>query len=158
MAIKKFKEFTAIYEWGYDKYEDDRFEDYGEMMDPEIIPSNEPFKIIELKYPYAVLRSKSDNNLYLFILGDFDDSDFIPYAYLPKLKDDDPEFGKITYRNKEAFKLDSEVVEAYVNDNFNHLEFDEGIKAYEEGIANFILIDDPLKKIVKEELGFEKIN
>jgi hypothetical protein len=49
------------------------------------------------------------------------------------------------------------VIEAYVNCNFSNLKYGEGVEDYEAEDSQFILIDEPLRELLKKEFDFSKL-
>jgi hypothetical protein len=150
MRIKKFKDFTHIKENYYGSYEED---DTTKEVEPYKTAKHKMFKVVKnWKNSAAVLTNVITKKLYFFYYEDKDPSDFYDYAWLPGYYEWD-EDGKSLTRNTEAFEFDDEVVEEYVNDNTNYLEYGEGLEAYETGEYDFILIDGTLREEIEKVFG-----
>jgi hypothetical protein len=150
MRIKKFKDFTHIKENYYGSYEED---DTSKEVEPYKTAKHKMFKVIKnWKSSAAVLTNVITKKLYFFYYEDKDPSDFYDYAWLPGYYEWD-EDGKSLTRNTEAFEFDDEVVEEYVNDNTNYLEYGEGLEDYETGEYDFILIDETLREEIEKVFG-----
>jgi hypothetical protein len=150
MRIKKFKDFTHIKENYYGSYEED---DTSKDIEPYKTAKHKMFKVIKnWESSAAVLTNVITKKLYFFYYEDKDPSDFYDYAWLPGYYEWD-EDGKSLTRNTEAFEFDDEVVEEYVNDNTNYLEYGEGLEDYETGEYDFILIDGTLREEIEKVFG-----
>ncbi len=152
MRLKKYLGFLKIREsrWDSDGYEDDDRE-------PEITPSIEPFEIVESDGLDCIFRAKADNNLYFFA-GEslLDNNELEPYGNPPGRREYDE--GKYVWvTDTRYWDPESWVIEAYVNCNFSHLKYGEGVDDFESGDSEFILIDDPLRVLLKEKFEFSKI-
>ena len=151
MRLKKYREFSRINEeYGYNPFEDE-----CEMSEPEKRPETNAFVTVEWEKgkDEAILKNKTDNNLYLFLFPDVERSEFWQYAELPTYTEND-EDGRTKVRDTDSFEMDKYVIADYVNDNFDSFDYGEGVEDYEAGQCNFILIDEPLKVMLREELGF----
>jgi hypothetical protein len=153
MGLKKYSEFSKIVE-GYLDIEDP---EYG--WDPEITPSIEPFEIVERAEGGldCIFRAKSDNSLYFFAGESFLDSNKLePYGNPPVRREYD-EGRYVWVTDTSDWEPEAWVVEAYVNCNFSHLKYGEGVEDFESGDNEFILIDEPLKELLKKTYEFSKI-
>ena len=152
MGLKKYSEFSKIVKesWDSDGIEDDDRE-------PEITPSIEPFEIVESDGLDCIFRSKGDNSLY-FLAGEefLDNNELQPYGTPPGRREYDE--GKYVWTTETRY-WDPEVwvIEAYVNCNFSNLKYGEGVEDYEAGDSQFILIDEPLRELLKKEFDFPKL-
>jgi len=152
MGLKKYSEFSKIVKESWDSdgiEEDDR--------EPEITPSIEPFEIVERDGLDCIFRSKGDNGLYFLAGEDFlDNNELEPYGTPPGRREYDE--GKYVW-TKETRYWDPEawVIEAYVNCNFSNLKYGEGVEDYEAEDSQFILIDEPLRELLKKEFDFSKL-
>ena len=53
--------------------------------------------------------------------------------------------------------MSNDIIEDFFNDNIDNLEYGEGLEDYQAGEANFVLIDEPLKELLKKEFTVESI-
>jgi hypothetical protein len=155
MRIKNYSEFSKINEYYLD------WSDYGDnssMSKPKDVKFIN-YKLIEAEVDWsvAIFRNIHTNLYYCFIVESIDEDEFYEYAELPLISDYNEDGGVDTYQDTESFEMDKDIVESYVNDNINHLEYGEGIEDYELGEANFILIDEPLREFLKKEFELESI-
>lgn len=152
MGLKKYSEFSRIWE----KENNRMLKEDGEVF---YSPKIEPFELVEMADDLfdCVLRSKSDNALYFFAGEDLvDKEELADYGDPPRRYERDEDGGTwITYT--EDWDAESWVIEAYVNYNFSKLKYGEGLEDFEAGNSELILIDEPLKKLLKDEFGFSKI-
>lgn len=152
MGLKKYSEFSRIWE----KENTRMLKENGEVY---YSPSIEPFELVEMADDLfdCVLRSKSDNALYFFAGEDLvDKEELSDYGDPPRRYERDEDGGTwITYT--EDWDAEPWVIEAYVNYNFSKLKYGEGLEDFEAGNSELILIDEPLKKLLKDEFGFSKI-
>lgn len=149
MRIKSFRDFNKLNEGGYSYLGDD-----GDLMDPRLSAKAKPYKIVKhWESDLAIFQNIYTKKYYAFSYGDLDKSEFYDYAYLPFEVEVDEDGHKMRSPLTEYFEFDDENVEEYLNDNLEHLEYGEGLGDYETGNANFILIDEPLKKEIEEVYG-----
>ena len=148
MRLKKYSQFIAINErWDGD--------DTNES-DPKV-PHDIPFKCLEQDGgEIAIFQNVHTNKYYCFLFADMDEHDFYEYASLPTYRVDD-EYGKSWEVDSEYFEFDEDVLENYLNDNLNLLNYGEGLEDYQAGEVNFILIDEPLKEELKKEFRLKSI-
>jgi len=159
MALKKFSEFTKICESSYPPGWDDEEEE--DDREPEISPYLEPFQIVEragVNSYDCIFRSKSDNSLYFFAgEGFLDKNELEPYGTPPRRKEAEEDGGYSWSVDTRYWDPEGWVIEAYVNYNFSHLKYGEGVEDFEAGDSEFILIDEPLKELLKKEYDFSKL-
>lgn len=150
MGLKKYREFTQINEGWSDEND--------QMSDPKI-PRDQPFKCLEIKsQEIGIFRNLHTNEYYCFYFGDMDKSEFYEYASLPMYQEYDEDYrARVWQTDTESFEFDKEIIENYVNDNITSLNYGEGLEDYQTQEANFILIDEPLKKELKESFRLESI-
>jgi len=148
MGLKKYRQFVSINErWNG---EDDA------ESDPKV-PHDIPFKCLEEDgSEIAIFQNIHTKKYYCFPFADMDEHDFYEYASLPMYRVDD-EYGKTWEIDYEYFEFNEDVLENYVNDNLNLLNYGEGLEDYEAGEANFILIDETLKEVLKRDFKLKSI-
>ena len=154
MGLKKYSEFARIKE----SWDSEGMEENG--GEPRISPSIEPFQIVERADSYSydcIFKSKSDNNLY-FLAGEsfLDKNQLEDYGTPPGRKETD-EDGHTWVTDTRYWEPEGWVIEAYVNYNFSHLKYGEGVEDFEAGDSEFILIDEPLRELLKREYDFSKL-
>jgi hypothetical protein len=157
MRLKKYSQFTEIKE-GRSKWDEEGMED--DDREPEISPYIEPFQIFESgdEWGYdCIFKSKSDNSLYFFAGESFLDKDELEQYGTPPRRKESDEGGYVWVTDTRYWNPERWVIEAYVNYNFSHLKYGEGVEDYEAGDSQFILIDEPLRELLKKEIGFSKL-
>lgn len=152
MRLKKYSEFSSILE---NKIVGMLKED-GEAY---YAPSIEPFELIEMADDSfdCVLRAKSDNSLYFFAGEEIVDKEELADYGNPPTRYDRDEDGVTIVTDTEDWEPEPWVLEAYVNYNFSHFKYGEGLEDFEAGDSHLILIDDQLKEVLKDDFGFTKI-
>jgi hypothetical protein len=156
MGLKKYLQFTEIREGYSGKWDSEGLED-DDDREPDITPSIEPFEIVESDGLDCIFRAKSDNSLY-FLAGEgfLDNNELAEYGNPPRRREYDE--GKYVWTTDTRYwDPESWVIEAYVNYNFSHLKYGEGVEDYESGDSQFILIDEPLRELLKKEFDFSKL-
>lgn len=152
MGLKKYSEFSKIVKESWDS---DGIEDSD--REPEITPSIEPFEIVESDGLDCIFRSKGDNSFY-FLAGEefLDNNELESYGSPPGRREYDE--GKYVWTTDTRYwDPEAWVIEAYVNCNFSNLKYGEGVEDYEAGDSQFILIDEPLRELLKKEFDFPKL-
>jgi hypothetical protein len=153
MRLKKYSEFSEI-------RENKNTVMLKEDGEPYYSPSIEPFDLVEVADDSfdCVLRAKSDNSLYFFAGEDLvDKEELADYGDPPGSYEKDDDGGGVWVQYLEDWDIESWVLEAYVNYNFSHLKYGEGLEDFELGDSHLILIDDQLKEVLKDDYGFTKI-
>ena len=152
MGLKKYSEFSSMWE----NKSIGMLKEDGESY---YYPSIEPFDLVEMADDSfdCILRSKSDNSLYFFAGDDLvDKEELADYGDPPRRYERDEDGGTwVTYT--EDWDPEPWVVEAYVNYNFSHFKYGEGLEDFESGDSHLILIDYQLKEGLKDDYGFTKI-
>jgi hypothetical protein len=147
MRIKKFKDFSSLKESYYEDGDD------GVEIEPSRKAKYKIFEIVKnWQGEAAVVRNRSTKKLYFFYYDNIDQSDFYDYAWLPAYWDQD-EDGKTKVAITDNFEYEDYIVEEYLNDNTNNLEYGEGLEDYEIGECDLILIDEPLKEEIEKVFG-----
>lgn len=147
MIIKSFRNFSTLDE-GYSSKDD-----YGIEVEPSKSAKYKIFEIIKnWEGEAAIARNRSTKKLYFFYYAGIEKEEFYDYAWLPGYWEHD-EDGKSKVPLTEYFEYDNDVIEEYLNDNVNYLEYGEGLEDYEIGEANLILIDEKLKEEIEKTFG-----
>jgi hypothetical protein len=100
-------------------------------------------KYVDLQYmnlEMAILKDLNTGELYVFDYGQMDPKIFEPYV--DKYGELDS-VGDIEFNDD--FDIDDEVLENYVNDNFQEMSKGEGVKDFEKNRMDLVLIDEELK-------------
>lgn len=112
--------------------------------DPKIRKGERPTKkFVELKYSnpeIAIFRDLNSGEFYVFYYGDIDQKTFEPYAERQGFIDPD---GDVEYYDD--FDIDEDVLENYVNDNFQKLSKGEGVDDFQSGETDLVLVNEELK-------------
>jgi hypothetical protein len=154
MRIKKYAEFNRIHE----SYFDGSPYDYNSGMSKPKEAKSINYKLIEeVDWSIGIFRNIHTDLYYCFVIESIEEEEFHEYAELPLLSYYNEDGGVDTYPDTEKFEMDKEIIESYVNDNLNSLEYGEGLEDYQAGEANFILIDEHLKELLKKEFDLESI-
>jgi hypothetical protein len=100
-------------------------------------------KYVDLQYmnlEMAILKDLNTGELYVFDYGQMDPKIFEPYV--DKYGELDS-VGDIEFNDD--FDIDDEVLENYVNDNFQEMSKGEGVEDFEKNRMDLVLIDEELK-------------
>ena len=100
-------------------------------------------KYVDLRYmnlEIAILKDLNTGELYVFDYGQIDPKIFEPYV--DKYGELDS-VGDIEFNDD--FDIDDEVLENYVNDNFQEMSKGEGVEDFEKNRMDLVLIDEELK-------------
>jgi hypothetical protein len=100
-------------------------------------------KYVDLRYmnlEIAILKDLNTGELYVFDYGQMDPKIFEPYV--DKYGELDS-VGDIEFNDD--FDIDDEVLENYVNDNFQEMSKGEGVEDFEKNKMDLVLIDEELK-------------
>ena len=100
-------------------------------------------KYVDLQYmnlEIAILKDLNTGELYVFDYGQMDPKIFEPYV--DKYGELDS-VGDIEFNDD--FDIDDEVLENYVNDNFQEMSKGEGVEDFEKNRMDLVLIDEELK-------------
>lgn len=100
-------------------------------------------KYVDLRYmnlEIAILKDLNTGELYVFDYGQMDPKIFEPYV--DKYGELDS-VGDIEFNDD--FDIDDEVLENYVNDNFQEMSKGEGVEDFEKNRMDLVLIDEELK-------------
>jgi len=112
--------------------------------EPKVVRGERPNKkFVEIKYSnpeIAIFKELSTNELYVFYYGDIDTKVLEPYAERQGFTD--PE-GDIEYYDD--FDVNDDVLENYVNDNFQKLSKGQGVGDFESGNTDLVIINEELK-------------
>jgi hypothetical protein len=151
MRIKNYSEFSKIYESYFDADNDPWM---SKRKEAKFIN----YKLIEeVDGSIAIFRNIHTNLYYCFIIESIEEEEFHEYAELPLLSDYNEDGGIDTYPDTENFEMSNDIIEDFFNDNIDNLEYGEGLEDYQAGEANFVLIDEPLKELLKKEFTVESI-
>jgi hypothetical protein len=154
MRLKKYSEFRRINE----NHPDGPLEWDDSKMSKAKMAKYINYKIIEESdWSIAIFRNVHTNLYYCFVIESIETSEFHEYAELPLFPYYNEDGGTDYYPDEDAFEMDMDVIESYVNDKINSLDYGEGIEDYQAGEANFILIDEPLKELLKKEFDLKSI-
>ena len=113
-------------------------------QEPKRVRGERPSKkFVEIKYSnpeIAIFKDLNSGELYVFYYGDIDSKLLEPYV--DRYGTLDPE-GDIEF--DDDYEVDDDVLENYVNDNFQRLRKGEGSEDFESGKFDLILINEELK-------------
>jgi hypothetical protein len=112
--------------------------------EPKIVRGERPRKrFVELKYSnpeIAIFKDLNSGEMYTFYYGDIDYRLLEPYADRYGYTDAD---GDLEYDDN--FEIDDDILENYVNDNFEKLSKGIGVEDFESGKTELVLINEELK-------------
>lgn len=113
-------------------------------QEPKRVRGERPSKkFVEIKYSnpeIAIFKDLNSGELYVFYYGDIDSKLLEPYV--DRYGTLDPE-GDMEYDDN--YEVDDDVLENYVNDNFQRLRKGEGSEDFESGNFDLVLINEELK-------------
>ena len=112
--------------------------------EPKIVRGERPRKrFVELKYSnpeIAIFKDLNSGEMYTFYYGDIDYRLLQPYADRYAYTDAE---GDLEYDDN--FEIDDDILENYVNDNFQDLTKGVGVDDFESGKTELVLINEELK-------------